>query len=1160
MNIKSEPLFSVILPTYNRREGLKGALESLAAQTLKDFEVIVINDGGVEVRDILTPFQDSLKIEYIRLRSNMGVSVARNEGIKRASGKYIAYLDDDDIFYPNHLEIAFEGLHRQGAVSAYTNANYKHVVTINGQDIVLEEKADVGQPFDFDRLLLANFIPTPNIVHLKKLLDKTGQFDETLPVHEDWDLWIRIGKIAPFLHIPKTTTEIRTRRIPDTNYIKKRKLFLKTLKLIYARYADLVNGTIIRQQNDIEKQFLFEIFLYELDPHIGSLIHSYIKKNEEFFFSVAAQERERAKILKKELEDKAQKIAQLNDQLRDQVSHLNNQITTLETELKSARNELSKRDELITRLKHTLSAIENDLQLEKHRNQDLEEEVERLHGVIHQKDMELGRIYRSFGWRTVAKVYQAADMVMPPGTRPRVLTKLALSYVFNPKKSIQQVNRGRIKKFFHLFRYGSPKDLEQKVESILDPNFHQVEYIPSKIDFWSRFNQEEGPDPTISIIVPNYNHAPFLRQRLDAIYNQTYKNFEVILLDDASTDNSREILEEYAQKFPDITTVHFNKENSGCPFAQWKKGLSLAKGQLVWIAESDDYCTKNFLECLVPFFKNRAVMAAFARTEFISGGENKKIWTLEEYLSDIIGSSYWESDFIDTTHNLVNKLWAKKNIIPNVSSMIFRHPGELSIMEDEEWNAMKICGDWIFYLHLCRGGLIGYTPTATNFYRIHDENASVRTYSQDIYYQEHAKVAQTAVELYKIKREVILEQAEILKKHWVFHRGKLDEAAFNSLFDCESILRHSNQRKPNVLMVTFALTSGGGEVFPLRLANRLKDRGFGVTVLNCQQEPPVEDMQTFLRSDIPLINIEHQEDLQHIKKIIEELGIELVHSHHAWCDVLCCEALKDYPHCSLVVTTHGMYEMMSKGHFRSLVSALKRVDRFVYLTQKNIEYFTEFGFEKDKFVKIYNAIEPVDVTPIRRDELGLDPDAFVICVVSRAIPEKGWREAIKAVEIARTMSGRDLHILLVGNGPEYENLKRTGVPDHVHLLGFKPNVCDYFATADIGLLPSKFRGESFPLVLLECLHAGRPMIATNLGEIRNMLSTNGGLAGDVFDLKNGKIPIGRLAEILSKYATDKNYLDEKRALAKEAVRKFDIELMIDRYEDVYSQALRIRKG
>lgn len=102
----------------------------------------------------------------------------------------------------------------------------------------------------------------------------------------------------------------------------------------------------------------------------------------------------------------------------------------------------------------------------------------------------------------------------------------------------------------------------------------------------------------ISIIVPSYNHASYLEKRLESIFNQTYQNFEVILLDDASTDRSEEILNKYKVNSK-VSHLIVNKENSGSPFKQWEKGVELAKGDYIWIAESDDFCEKQFLEILL---------------------------------------------------------------------------------------------------------------------------------------------------------------------------------------------------------------------------------------------------------------------------------------------------------------------------------------------------------------------------------------------------------------------------------------------------------------------------------------------------------------------------------------------------------------------------------
>src|SRR6185312_2167115 len=108
--------------------------------------------------------------------------------------------------------------------------------------------------------------------------------------------------------------------------------------------------------------------------------------------------------------------------------------------------------------------------------------------------------------------------------------------------------------------------------------------------------------PIVSVIVPNYNHAKFLDQRIDSIINQTYQQFELIILDDCSTDNSREIIEQY-RMHPKVSKIVFNEVNSGSPFEQWEKGIGLATGEYIWIAESDDYADERFIESLMALIK-----------------------------------------------------------------------------------------------------------------------------------------------------------------------------------------------------------------------------------------------------------------------------------------------------------------------------------------------------------------------------------------------------------------------------------------------------------------------------------------------------------------------------------------------------------------------------
>ncbi len=105
--------------------------------------------------------------------------------------------------------------------------------------------------------------------------------------------------------------------------------------------------------------------------------------------------------------------------------------------------------------------------------------------------------------------------------------------------------------------------------------------------------------PKVSIIVPNYNYKRYLSLRLESVFGQDFTDFEVILLDDCSTDGSPAYLQEQASRHPEVSHCVLNEVNTGNPFVQWEKGMALAKGEYIWIAESDDYCDKSFLGKMV---------------------------------------------------------------------------------------------------------------------------------------------------------------------------------------------------------------------------------------------------------------------------------------------------------------------------------------------------------------------------------------------------------------------------------------------------------------------------------------------------------------------------------------------------------------------------------
>lgn len=216
----------------------------------------------------------------------------------------------------------------------------------------------------------------------------------------------------------------------------------------------------------------------------------------------------------------------------------------------------------------------------------------------------------------------------------------------------------------------------------------------------------------VSIIIPNYNHAAFLQQRLDSVFQQTYQNFEVILLDDASTDGSVEILNTY-KDHPQVSHLVINETNSGSPFKQWQKGIQLAKGEYIWIAESDDKASPQFLEMLVPLLNQPKVVLCYSATEHIDEINNSKYMDTWAFAMD---QKRWLSNYINNGTDEINRFFRYRNIIPNASAALFL---KSAVNLDEIPVKMKYCGDWFFWISLLNKGDIAYLSKTLNFYRKH---------------------------------------------------------------------------------------------------------------------------------------------------------------------------------------------------------------------------------------------------------------------------------------------------------------------------------------------------------------------------------------------------------------------------------------------------------
>ena len=655
--------------------------------------------------------------------------------------------------------------------------------------------------------------------------------------------------------------------------------------------------------------------------------------------------------------------------------------------------------------------------------------------------------------------------------------------------------------------------------------------------------------PLVSIIVPCYNHEQFLERRLDSVFGQTYSNTEVILLDDGSLDRSQEILESFANRYSERTRTFFSIENSGKPFMQWAKGLQQARGELVWIAESDDYCDLDFIEKLVPCFQNRGVMLAMGRSHFISHDERQEVWSLEQYLPGL-GSTFWKSPFVETTQRLVQRQWATRNLVPNASGCLLRKPTGCGIQKQKWWQSLRICGDWLFYLDLAKGGLIAYEPKAINFYRQHPANSSVNQHGKKIYFEEHLQVAKWISSNFYLSNATLHAVKRELQARW--QRSTNESIHVNIENEIQAL--PSIDRKPNIVIATYALVGGGGEIFPIRLANGLRDRGYSITILNCNQKPTQEEVLNMVNSDVPVITLKR---LQDIGQIVHHFSVSIIHTHHAWVDTTIAELLDSFPKVRQVITSHGMYDYMDDHELKRIGILLRKsVQMATYVSETNREPLKRLGLTSSKMTHINNATRINDIVPFDRRSLGISDSSIVICLISRAIREKGWKEAIDAVCLLRKKFSYEIHLLLVGDGPTRKELSEHYKDlAFIHFLGFRADTCSLFAGSDLGILPSYFMGESQPLTLIECLLAGTPYVASNLGDIPKMLSCDEGLAGHLIPIRDGYCNPVDIAESIQNVLDGPQTLEYYRACARSAAKKFSWDGMLLTYEQVYRQVL-----
>lgn len=284
--------------------------------------------------------------------------------------------------------------------------------------------------------------------------------------------------------------------------------------------------------------------------------------------------------------------------------------------------------------------------------------------------------------------------------------------------------------------------------------------------------------PLVSIIIPNYNHSRFLIERLESVLSQTFQDFEVILLDDCSTDTSLDILKKYSNH-PKVSHCVFNEVNSGNTFVQWGKGISLAQGEYIWIAESDDYCDTNFLEKLIqPFQNDDEVVLAYCQSNRVNErSELTGNWITQ---TDELDASLFLKDFVMDSNTFIERFLICRNVIPNASAVVFKKSAvdiARHIDVDAEY---RHCGDWMFYMKLIINKKVAFVSDSLNNFRYHSNSviAKLVTTEKRIYYIDIEIKIRRLMLLY-LKESAVVNYSAIKRQNlFVWRNYLMYEKAF----------------------------------------------------------------------------------------------------------------------------------------------------------------------------------------------------------------------------------------------------------------------------------------------------------------------------------------------------------------------------------------------
>lgn len=582
----------------------------------------------------------------------------------------------------------------------------------------------------------------------------------------------------------------------------------------------------------------------------------------------------------------------------------------------------------------------------------------------------------------------------------------------------------------------------------------------------------------VSVIVPNYNYAAYLPERLRSILDQSILPREIIFIDDASQDDSVEVARPILEQSGIPFAIEVNTKNVG-PYANWRKGLSLAQGNFVWIAEADDSCERDFLETvLAPTEESDDIVISYAQSRKIDGAGNT---TTHDSLAhtDDISSTRWKSSYVEVGVREVVDALAYRNTIPNVSACVLKRT--IAVEASGVLGNYRYCGDWAFYARMLRKGRIAYNNRSLNAFRRHVRSQTRRTFKSSDFIVEVAKVRESICRDFPVRLKQFPRMNHFLNKDYPVESINTNTSHAPVARIIELAAQHAKNRK----LIAFITTNngsytGGSEVLWREAALALRKAGNDIVVLIKKWEPAPDFFREFESAGIKLY-FKEENGFDTLLQLDPDLAIVSTGDQDEGTEYFCEFIKRDLKY--VIVN-----QLTKEERFWAIRKERQDAVRAGYTNAARV-FFTCRNNHRVMESRLRTKLESVDYhfNPfhINRNQVPPFPDSsqcYRIAVPSKLLYIHKGQDLLIEVLAAEKWRKRPIQINLYGVGNDRSRMEKSIDDLGIKNLEFRGRVSDIseiWKDNHAILMPSRMEG--LPIMLVSAMLSARVPIVTDIG-------------------------------------------------------------------------------